>query len=817
MMKSKLLLLLTFFIFFDGFGQLGFEEHIVINNTLSTDGANAVYTSDIDNDGFEDILSASREGKVAWYKNLGGQGIFGDQQIITKEAWGAETIITSDFDGDGDLDVFSTARTSSSNKIAWYENLNGQGSFGEEQIIMISSTNITASVFTSDLDGDSDLDVICTTGNAIMWFENTDGQGTLGTQQLIEFSIGGPTGFSVTSFDIDNDGDMDVISNYDYKIVWYENLNSQGNFSVPHTLINVGGLYNMHFSDIDSDNDIDIFLAYYNEDKITWYENLDGQFDYGSEQVVATEIDGVSSINSFDLDQDGDLDLVSSSRLEDKIVWYENLDGQGSFSTEKIISIETDEATSIYAGDLDNDGDLDALSASYGDDKIAWYENIDGLGNFGNQNVLNKNTADGAYRVYSADLDGDGDKDILSSSLGDEKIAWYENIDGLGGIDTQYVVTVEAYWTYDLHTSDIDGDGDMDIVATLYVISGDDKIVWYENLDGLGDFSEEHIITTEATGVFSIRSRDIDGDGDVDIIAGEGNKVVWYKNMDGLGNFEAQPVVADAEGVRSVSVNDLDGDGDLDMVAVSFYEDKVFWNENTNGQGEFGDQKVIPSNLEGPIEVFMYDVDSDGDMDVIVASSLESKIVWYENEDGLGTFGPQKIISDVAFGISSIFPIDLDGDGDGDLITAVRFLNKVAWLENLDGQGNFGTEQIISLDVENVEDIYADDIDGDGDIDVLAVSPIQDKVVWFGNTGLVSTKETTQLQFSIFPIPTLNVLSIQSKFEVAKIEIYDQLGQLVLMRNNTNQIDLSSLNRGFYFCKVKNETGEIGVKKVVKE
>lgn len=819
-MKSRLLLFFIVFIFFDGFGQIGFEEHVVIDNTLSTNGANAVYTSDIDNDGFVDILSGSGEGKIAWYKNINGQGLFGDQQVIgIGESGGAETVYTSDLDGDGDLDVFSIVRNFNLNTISWYENLDSEGLFGEEQIIMSSSFYSSASVFTSDLDGDSDLDVLCATGNAIMWFENTDGQGTLSTQQLIEYSINGATGFSVTSFDIDNDGDMDVISNYEYNIVWYENLNGQGNFSASHALINVvgGGLYNLHFSDIDGDNDIDMFLAYFDDDKITWYENLDGQFDFGSEQIIVTEIDGVSSINSFDLDQDGDLDLVSSSRFEDKIVWYENLDGQGSFGSEKIISLETDEATSIYAGDIDNDGDLDVLSASYGDDKIAWYENLDGLGDFGSQNVLNKNTADGAYRVYSADIDGDGDKDILSSSLGDEKIAWYENLDGQGGIDTQHVVTIDAHWTEDILTSDIDGDGDEDIVAALIVIGGEDKIVWYENLDGLGNFSEEHIIANEATGVYSISSRDIDGDGDLDIISGGyyGNKVMWYKNLDGLGNFETQPLVADAEGVGSIDVNDMDGDGDLDIVAVSFYEDKIFWNENTNGQGEFGDQQIISTNLEGPIKVFMYDVDSDGDMDVISASRIGGKIAWYENEDGQGTFGAQIVIS--AFGVSSIYPIDLDGDGDVDLISAHRFQNKVAWFENLDGQGLFGTEQIISIDVENVEGIYADDMDGDGDMDVLAASLVQDKIVWFGNTGIVSIKENHQLQFSIFPIPTSGKLMIQSKSPIAQIETYDQLGQLVLTKMNANEIDLSNMSRGFYYCKVSDENGETGIKKVVKE
>jgi len=90
-----------------------------------------------------------------------------------------------------------------------------------------------------------------------------------------------------------------------------------------------------------------------------------------------------------------------------------------------IVQSETNGATSVYAADLDADGDLDVLSASWNDNKIAWYAN-DGTGHFGAQQVITTE-ADGAQCVYAADLDGDGDLDVLSASAYDGKIAWYEN------------------------------------------------------------------------------------------------------------------------------------------------------------------------------------------------------------------------------------------------------------------------------------------------------------------------------------------------------------------------------------------------------
>ena len=110
---------------------------------------------------------------------------------------------------------------------------------------------------------------------------------------------------------------------------------------------------------------------------------------------------------------------------DNKIAWYEN-DGNGGFGPQRVITEGAFGARSVYAADMDGDGDQDVLSASFNDDKIAWYEN-DGNAGFGPQQVITT-SADGTRSVYDADLDGDGDQDVLSASSGDNKIAWYENL-----------------------------------------------------------------------------------------------------------------------------------------------------------------------------------------------------------------------------------------------------------------------------------------------------------------------------------------------------------------------------------------------------
>ncbi len=345
-----------------------FSEQIVI--TTDAEGAWSVFASDLDGDGYMDILSASAyESKIAWYKNE-GNGNYGDQIIITTSASGARSVFAIDLDGDGDIDVLSASQ--GDDKIAWYEN-DGNGNFGEQNII------------TTDTD----------------------------------FAV------SIHSCDIDGDGDMDVLSasSYDNKIAWYEN-DGNGNFGSQIIITtNATYAYSVFASDLDGDGDMDVLSASVLDDKLAWYEN-DGSGNFEEQITITTDADGANSIYTSDLDGDGDMDVLSASWNDNKIAWYEN-DGNGNFGEQLTITTDANGANSVYASDLDRDGDIDVLSASWSDDKIAWYEN-DGNGNFGEQLTITTD-ADIANSVYANDMDGDGDFDVLSASEQDGKIAWYRN------------------------------------------------------------------------------------------------------------------------------------------------------------------------------------------------------------------------------------------------------------------------------------------------------------------------------------------------------------------------------------------------------
>lgn len=358
------------------------------------------------------------------------------------------------------------------------------------------------------------------------------------------------------------------------------------------------------------------------------------------------------------------------------LVYCIKIDAQTYIGSQNIIqNTDVNGAHCVYAADLDSDGDMDVLSASYENDIIAWFQN-DGSGSFGSKQVVCDSAIE-AHSVYAADMDGDGDMDILSASLSDDKIAWYQN-NGSGTFGAQQVISTAADGPTSVRAADIDGDGDMDVLSASY---NDDKVAWYQN-DGSGSFGSQQVITTSADGAIYVYAADIDGDGDVDVLSAstDDDKIAWYQN-DGSGSFGEQKLVTSSTDFpRSVYAADMDGDGDMDVLSASAWDDKIAWYQN-NGSGSFGEQQVITTDADAGYSVFAADIDGDDDMDVLSASRNDDKIAWYQN-DGNGVFGAQQVITTAADGAYSVYAVDLDGDEDMDVLSASRHDNKIAWYQN---------------------------------------------------------------------------------------------------------------------------------------
>ncbi|MCP4388464.1 MAG: hypothetical protein GY802_09220, partial [Gammaproteobacteria bacterium] len=245
----------------------------------------------------------------------------------------------------------------------------------------------------------------------------------------------------------------------------------------------------------------------------------------------------------------------------------------------------------------------------------------------------------------------------------------------------------------------------------------DGKIAWYEN-DGSESFTD-HIITTAAIGALFVTTTDVDGDGDLDVLSASQSdgRIAWYEN-DGSESFTTHTITTAANGAFSIATADVDGDGDMDVLSASMNDDKIAWYEN-NGSEVFT-ERVITTGADGAVSVTTADVDGDGDIDVLSASTTDNKIAWYEN-DGSETFTTHTITTGVS-GAFSVTTADVDGDGDLDVLSASIVDQTVAWYENipvttLDGAPTFiedGAAVVMDADVQifDAELASLDNFDG---------------------------------------------------------------------------------------------------------
>ncbi|MEL6835621.1 MAG: T9SS type A sorting domain-containing protein [Bacteroidota bacterium] len=710
------------------FSQVEFDNRVVVDQTGLANQVESVYTADLDGDGDLDLISASRaDNKIAWYENLDGNGTYGPQTVLSTDAENAVTVYAGDIDGDGDMDVLSGSFDDE--KIAWYENIDGQGNFSEEIIISQDANAVFGvnSLYAVDMDGDDDLDVLASSffDNKISWIENLDGQGSFGPAQSITTGLT----FALFAFpaDLDNDGDMDVIgvSASDDNVIWYENVLGGAVFNSNLVTGALSRPQRAYASDLDGDGDMDILTSSSNDDRISWYENTDGQGDFNLKETISTSVNGAVSIRAADLDNDGDQDVVCTSDFDDEIVWFENTNGQGDFGFEQIITTDILAVEDIHLADPDGDGDIDIFSTSSLDDQIAWYENTDGMGSFDNLNIVTQ-SAENPQSILAVDIDGDGDLDALGASFDDDRIAWYENIDGQANLWQQQTITNTAFDARFAFAQDLDGDNDLDVLAAF-----EDEIAWYENVDGAGNFSAAQTVTTLTDDPNIVLAADIDGDGDQDVISASSltDRIAWHENLNGQGNFGTlQLLNVEVSSINEIVIRDLDGDGDLDIAYTDSFGDKVAWHRNLDGQGVFSDEQIISTSFDAPGSIAAADVDQDDDLDLVVSIGNENRVVWLENVDGLGNFTIEHLVTETMDVPSSLSVFDIDGDDDLDVVVSDISTDEVLYFENIDGNGVFGVAQFISNAVNGKVTLSAADLDNDGDIDLLSAASINDQI-----------------------------------------------------------------------------------------
>ncbi len=364
---------------------------------------------------------------VLFCTSLSAQLTFGPEQLIANPD-GVVKVFSADFDNDGDLDLLSTATIDG---ISWWEN-DGEGNFVLGQYLQqTGDVPLCQSAAIADYDQDGDIDVMAfintetsTSPTTFQYFIN-DGSGAFSSGFIVGDS--GPNGQEVQAADFDSDGDMDVLfaEGSDDEIGWIENL-SPGNWATPEVLTNqANGAQAVASFDVDGDGDNDIIAAGEYDDEWVWHENNGSQV-LGSQQLIGTG-DNVESIAFGDMDGDGLLDGLAVYAIDGDVVWAKN-NGTGFDATQFVLNgngFPDNFPLCVEVFDLDQDGDLDPVVCSLLNNTISWFAN-DGSGNFGPEQIIATN-ATNPRQVAFGDYDLDGDIDIAAQHFATDKLVWYEN------------------------------------------------------------------------------------------------------------------------------------------------------------------------------------------------------------------------------------------------------------------------------------------------------------------------------------------------------------------------------------------------------
>ena len=608
--------------------------------------------------------------------------------------------------------------------------------FGSQQVSSTAGDFVRA-VFAADVDGDGDLDLLWASiaDDQIAWQENLAGDGSSwAPPSTIATTADSPR--AVFAADVDGDGDVDALSASvsDDQVAWYENTAGDGSAWTTRTITTAAdGARSVFAADVDGDGDLDVLSASTYDDTVAWYENTAGNGTAWTPRTIYTSATGARAVFAADVDGDGDVDALATATADDLTHWFENVNGDGSLWTERTIGSNADGPVSVFAAGIDGDGDLDAVAGSYYDDAVTWYENLGGGTVWASASI--STTADGVQAVLAADMDGDGDTDALSASFADDRVAWYENVGG--GLWTTRTITSSADGALAVFAADVDGDGDLDALSA----SGyDDKVAWYENetIHRGAVFPQRMTISTLGDGPYSVSAADVDGDGDLDALSASllDDRIAWHENTAGDGSAWTTRTISTAADIAvSVFAVDVDGDGDVDALSASYGDDKIAWYENTAGDGTAWTPGTISTTASAAQAVSAADVDGDGDVDVLSASSVDGRVAWYENVGGDGSLWQTRTIATTTDGAFAVFAADIDGDGDADVLSGSSYYDEeIAWHENTAGDGTAWTTHSIATTTDILLSVFPADVDGDGDLDALC-SFGSNEVAWYENTA----------------------------------------------------------------------------------
>lgn len=450
-------------------------------------GIKTAIVLDVNEDGYNDLLPAANLEEIFhWYQN-DKQNDYIETVFPTNNQAGITDISIGDLDNDGDIDI--TAISNLGDRIMVFQN-NGNGNFNEINSFKDLPSDIQA-LRTGDIDNDGDLDIIhYSLGDKKIGLSENLGDGVFKENVIViekdvytRFNFNGSGGINGGNAmkifhlaDINNDELLDIVMiNEKRNLIWFRN-NGNKQFTGPQIIDSSNRARAFHYGDLDGDNDLDIITAPATyQERIIWYKNSNDGLNW--EKIEWPNSPGLGSfMHTTDLDGDEDFDILAVSDEEPQIIWFEN-DGTGNFGASKIIASPGEVPWRLIVNDLNGDRKPDILAEYYNQQKVVWHIN-EGPNGFSDENIIT-NSIRNPFELGIIDLNGDGNQDVLTKTNGVRTLYWHKNL-GNNQFQKGTELALKDIRNINIISSaDLDKDGDIELLGTARY---NDEIFWYENL-----------------------------------------------------------------------------------------------------------------------------------------------------------------------------------------------------------------------------------------------------------------------------------------------------------------------------------------------
>lgn len=699
----------------------------------SEDLGGRVLAGDIDADGRADLVVQTWgigevPGELRWL----GDGGRTSTLVGTARYYGDE-LGSGDLDGDGDLDLVAPVGTHSLGKLAWYEHPGGDGTgrWTEHMLGTVDPKGEVKDIKVHDLDGDGVLDVVVRTLQVVALFSRLE-DGTFRSRlmpckQREGLALG----------DLDGDGDMDLVLNgywwrtppdpwtdafeeFIYDPQWFED--DTGSWMDFAALPQV--------ADLDGDGRQDIAVA--QPEKlgvpVTWYRNVAPERGpAGWERHDLLPVDCCHSFEVTDFDGDGDLDLIagmSKRAPKPMLLMLENEGGARTFRRHVLSEEPTYKAQLV---DIDGDGDQDIASAySWKDAPVRVFENrrppksLDAW----RRHRIEAELPARAMFVDAADIDGDGDMDVVAGGH------WYVNPGEAHGHWESRALPAPVRQT--ALVEDLDGDGHVDVLGTQGQGSTSNRTFAWAKGDGHGGFKAHINIEASGWGDFLQGRALLEGPGGRTVV------LSWHDRGKGLTGLRipARPteetwtasLFSERSLAEDLAVGDIDGDGDHDLLLGTEWLElggPVPIPRVLDGVRDLAPTRSAPGGVPSSDRCSLADMDGDGRLDAVVCFEGATDLVWYAaKEDPTEPWNRHEIAQIPGEGYS-MHTADMDSDGDVDVVVGEHRAehNRLLIFENVDGGARF-IEHVADDGkgpIDHHDGSLPVDIDGDGDLDIVSI------------------------------------------------------------------------------------------------